>query len=293
MKVGKSKKSNYWKAQGGALVGGYKSQLPPMSVPGMSPSTSALLNAGLGVAGAAAGGPGAIALQLALQGGKALYGAYQTKQAQKGLAELEKTRPATSVGEYAEIAKRAVDSSALRAIQERSDAALATSLEALKYSPRGASQVGSVLRQSQDVALQQALAQEQMGLQALQGVAGAEERRLGREEARYQQALTQQQQLAGAGAANIAQAIGGAGEDIFKQQYLKQLQQQPFMAKEGGMMTGGKFSHKTNPIDIVQKGKKVGEMTGGEVILNPEQQKAVASQSPYFRSLLKKFNKKK
>jgi len=63
--------------------------------------------------------------------------------------------------------------------------------------------------------------------------------------------------------------------------------------KDGGMMTGGKFSHKTNPIDIVQKGKKVGEMTGGEVILNPAQQKKLSKESAYFRSLLKKFNKQK
>lgn len=63
--------------------------------------------------------------------------------------------------------------------------------------------------------------------------------------------------------------------------------------QDGGMMTGGKFSHKTNPIDIVQKGKKVGEMTGGEVILNPAQQKKLSKESTYFRQLLKKFNKQK
>jgi len=62
--------------------------------------------------------------------------------------------------------------------------------------------------------------------------------------------------------------------------------------KEGGMMTGGKFDHKTNPIDIVQKGKKVGEMTGGEVILNPSQANKLSKESAYFRTLLKKFNKK-
>ena len=67
----------------------------------------------------------------------------------------------------------------------------------------------------------------------------------------------------------------------------------PFVGKNGGMMTGGKFDHKTNPIDIVQKGKKVGEMTGGEVILNPTQQKKLSQESAYFRSLLKKFNKQK
>jgi len=61
----------------------------------------------------------------------------------------------------------------------------------------------------------------------------------------------------------------------------------------GGKMTKGAFNHKTNPIDIVQKGKKVGEMTGGEVILNPSQQKKLSQESAYFRSLLKKFNKQK
>jgi hypothetical protein len=63
--------------------------------------------------------------------------------------------------------------------------------------------------------------------------------------------------------------------------------------KEGGMVTGGKFDHKTNPIDIVQQGRKVGEMTGGEVILNPSQQKKLSKESAYFRTLLKKFNKQK
>jgi hypothetical protein len=28
------------------------------------------------------------------------------------------------------------------------------------------------------------------------------------------------------------------------------------LMKEGGMVTGGKFDHKTNPIDIVKKGQK-------------------------------------
>jgi hypothetical protein len=69
--------------------------------------------------------------------------------------------------------------------------------------------------------------------------------------------------------------------------------QLPSQLKDGGMVTGGKFDHKTNPIDIVQQGRKVGEMTGGEVILNPSQQKKLSKESAYFRSLLKKFNKQK
>ena len=68
---------------------------------------------------------------------------------------------------------------------------------------------------------------------------------------------------------------------------------EPIQLQEGGMVTGGKFDHKTNPIDIVQQGRKVGEMTGGEVILNPAQQRKLSKESAYFRSLLKKFNKQK
>ena len=59
--------------------------------------------------------------------------------------------------------------------------------------------------------------------------------------------------------------------------------------EQGGMISPGEFSHKRNPIDMVQKGAKVGELTGGEVILNPKQEKKVATESPYFRQLLKKF----
>jgi hypothetical protein len=39
----------------------------------------------------------------------------------------------------------------------------------------------------------------------------------------------------------------------------------------------------------MQDGAKVGEMTGGEAILNPEQQKKVSKESPYFRKLMREF----
>ena len=84
-----------------------------------------------------------------------------------------------------------------------------------------------------------------------------------------------------------------AFEELMTPEQRRAAQRNLFISKNGGMITGGKFDHKTNPIDIVQKGKKVGEMTGGEVILNPEQQKKLSQESAYFRSLLKKFNKKK
>jgi len=61
--------------------------------------------------------------------------------------------------------------------------------------------------------------------------------------------------------------------------------------EQGGMMTKGAFNHNTNPIHLVQNGQKVGEATGGEMILNPEQAKAIAQESSYARKLFKKFAK--
>lgn len=62
--------------------------------------------------------------------------------------------------------------------------------------------------------------------------------------------------------------------------------------KKGGMVTDGEFSHETNPIDIMQDGAKVGEMTGGEYIINPTQASKIAKESSYARKLFKRFEKK-
>jgi hypothetical protein len=55
------------------------------------------------------------------------------------------------------------------------------------------------------------------------------------------------------------------------------LQSNNVMYKSGGSVskTPGPFSHKTNPIDIMKDGAKIGEMTGGEYIINPDQADAI------------------
>ena len=88
--------------------------------------------------------------------------------------------------------------------------------------------------------------------------------------------------------------MSSLGGDNKVNSFLQQLGQyqttgSPINMRSGGMMTEGSFSHEKNPIDIVQDGAKVGEMTGGEAILNPKQQKKVAKQSPYFRKLMREF----
>ena len=69
--------------------------------------------------------------------------------------------------------------------------------------------------------------------------------------------------------------------------------------KDGAVVkTPGAFSHKKNPIDLMQGGNKIGEATGGEYIFNPKQMsniKRYVSQGDksrlhsYVRSLIKKF----
>lgn len=62
--------------------------------------------------------------------------------------------------------------------------------------------------------------------------------------------------------------------------------------KQGGMMTKGEFNHASNPIDIVHNGVKVGEATGGEYILNPDQAAKIAKESSFARKLFRQFEKK-
>ena len=88
--------------------------------------------------------------------------------------------------------------------------------------------------------------------------------------------------------------IDGLGDDINMDSFLDSLEQYqsvggPPPSGKKGMMSPGEFSHETNPIDMMKDGAKIGEMTGGEAILNPEQQKKAAKESPYFRKLMREF----
>lgn len=58
-----------------------------------------------------------------------------------------------------------------------------------------------------------------------------------------------------------------------------------------GMKTPGEFSHDSNPINLMQDGAKVGEVTGGEYVVNPEQAAKIAKQSKFAAQLFRKFEK--
>ena len=272
---------------------------------------------------------GAIALGTgALQAGLGAYQMYQGQQLAKDIKEASTARPS----EYAEMLKLSRQADLEQKRLEELNRTLATGIGAAQQAG-GRAVVGALpaMVRAGDVGAQNILAQRQAAqLAALQmGAAGAE-KEISREMAREQQQRMAAQAAVEGGLQNIAGAVGGIGKAAVLGSFDMKKDQRPDVAsplseqdvasltfeesglnqeqidallrardlgvlgfKEGGMMTGGKFSHKTNPIDIVQEGKKVGEMTGGEVILNPAQQKKLSQESAYFRSLLKKFNKKK
>jgi uncharacterized protein YaiE (UPF0345 family) len=100
--------------------------------------------------------------------------------------------------------------------------------------------------------------------------------------------------LSGAGGTGIADLFGSDVGNLLG--YLGAM-------KNGGRVekTPGQFSHQNNPIDIVRKGKKIGEMTGGEYVLNPAQAAKIQSLAGaqkkealtrYVNGLFKQFNNK-
>ena len=135
-------------------------------------------------------------------------------------------------------------------------------------------------QQAQDVQDQMRRAKQSMGVEALSGLLGSA------------------RDIAGAfkgggdGLKNLASSLGlNRLKDSEREALISSSfgQTGALPTGEKGMITPGGFSHDENPIDIMQDGAKVGEMTGGEAILNPEQQKKVSKESPYFRKLMREF----
>jgi hypothetical protein len=100
---------------------------------------------------------------------------------------------------------------------------------------------------------------KQMGMLELGEATAARNQALNNIEALKAQKRQAFQDILG-GVTNIGMSIASAG-----------------LAKDGAKVkkTPGAFNHKTNPIHMLKDGKKIGEMTGGEYIINPEQADAI------------------
>lgn len=162
---------------------------------------------------------------------------------------------------------------------------------------------------------------QQQGQQLL----GAYEKMIGAKEMDRQRILGQvgaAQQMQTAGMATMLQGLQGLGDTALSLGLEYDKIQKGYYDKNSGGNSGGnssgsggtsgkegmtiektpgEFSHEKNPIDVVQDGTKIAEMTGGEYIFNPKQMAAIkklVAESDgnklhsYMKSIIKKFEKK-
>ena len=155
--------------------------------------------------------------------------------------------------------------------------------------------------------------QSQRQQQALQALAAAQGQTQTMKEGRYQQEMAGAQAARDAGLQNVAGGLGAIGSaatmglasGLDSKKPSNYVTPNSFYKgiglKEGGVVkTPGQFSHDKNPIDIVKDGAKIGEMTGGEYVFNPNQMSKIKGHVAsgdkealhrYVKGLIKKFEK--
>jgi len=270
--------------------------LPEVTVkPGEDPSTKSNRVGGRDTIAGAASGVGQMVGGVVniTQGFRALQNV-DIEGAEAGVAAAYATRPGLGTpAEYYQMQKEAYDQRLMAMRLEDINRGLATNVAAAQqYGARGLGTTLASTVQAQRAQQQEVLQQQRLQTQALGTLAQARESEITRREQRAtfdigiaydelkgEQARQQyaQQQLAqgvvglAAGAARTAMTFG---------------------AEQGAKVTPGEFSHESNPIDIVQGGNKIGEMTGGEYIFNPTQANKMMSEASKGDSSLHKFVRK-
>ena len=232
------------------------------------------------------------------------------KQARADLATALGNRPDLSPSTaFADAERNAYSKKMLNMQRQSLQRNLASGIQAASADPRALAASLTGMQRGAAMAEQQAMqAQAQQQMQATMKRGEAEQMATRLKENRSQGDITRESQnLASARQAigqGIGQAFGGLGSMAggMAGGGFGKAAMGLFGAKEGAKVpkTPGKFSHESNPIDIVRDGAKVGEMTGGEYILNPKQASDIksvvasgdkAKLHSYMKSLIKKFEK--
>ena len=204
--------------------------------------------------------------------GKAIYGGIQASKAKKAERAFDKSRLKDEVSAATiKTADQPIDQNYIEQMQGQQAADRASAMGALSKDPR------NVLAGVQ--ALESSAAKQRTDLMGMQQQAKT---RAMENLAREQNRVKQQdinvagQELAGIRGEKDAatQNIFGGAEDILSGVGAMAEDGAKIDAEEGGV-TPGEFSHDTNPIDMVQDGEKIGEATGGELILPPDDVEAV------------------
>ena len=233
-------------------------------------------------------------------------------QTQDELNRLKESQPSLDTpSAYYEAVKGAYDQRLMQQRTEDINRALATTSQAAaQYGARGLGATLAATAQAQRQQRQVALDQQQLQTGALQNLAAAQQATTQMREARSQAdisraredemlaqqnvgALEQQRIQAIAGIAGGVAGAAGGGVGL--------------LLEKGGEIekTPGEFSHKTNPIHVIDDdGEKIAEMTGGEYIIAPKdanKMKEMSEGKPtpqranrlfkFVRSLVRRFEK--
>lgn len=235
-------------------------------------------------------------------GAGALNIGYGQQQMKKGQELYEKQLEALRSGKFDLSMSQAMADAANQASQfgemaarqaaERGQAQTTAGIMAARGGdPRMASGLGSQIAGS-DQAIRDAQMQGlQMSIGAQSGLAQAQQGILNQNQL-FRQGLESQEMQRGAAAAEAGRNQRMMGTGQMFQAPIQGLQMGAAVQESGlefargggipkankGMMTPGEFSHKRNPIHMIDKnGDKVGEATGGELIFNPKQTEAIES----------------
>ena len=215
------------------------------------------------------------ALQAGLGIGKMAYGAVQSSRARKAENAFDKTRLDDEVSSATrELADQPIDANIVKQQQEN---ALVLQAQTMGNVVKGDQRnVQSAATQSQDTAqkglLEQSIEANAAKTSAMNNLAKEQNRVKGQS---IDVATSEIQGIKAEKEAGTQNIFGGA-EDFLSGASAMAKNGGSIDAEEGGV-TPGKFSHEENPIDMVQDGEKIGEATGGELILPPDDVEAVRS----------------
>ena len=205
------------------------------------------------------------AMQAGVAGVQLISGAMQKRRAKAAEAAFDTGRLEKGISAATQkMADQPIDQGLIQGMKESQAADRASAMGALSKDPRNAlAGVQSLNKQAgaQNLALLEK--QQSAKTSAMQNLASEqrarEEQRLSVAESelagiKAEKAAGQQNMMAGLeGVASSAAAMMEEGGSV----------------DEDGGVTPGKFDHDSNPIDMVQNGEKIGEATGGELILPP------------------------
>lgn len=213
-------------------------------------------------------------------------GEEQLKRGQQAMdafdqSRLESRRTASKAAR--KMADAPIDQGYVERLEDANLASQATAMRNLSRDPRAAlAGTMGLQRQARQQELNLLGTQQDAKTKAMENLAR-------QQESAQRDVETQRLKVAGDELAGIKGEIAAGQQNIFggiEQQYAAaaegadQLQDTAedllIPAKEGakidkdGGVTPGEFDHNTNPIDMVQDGEKIGEATGGELILPPK-----------------------